>query len=131
MEFQFTDEQEQFREFVRRFFNDTTPTTEVRRIMESESGFDEVIWHRLASELSLTGISIPETYGGSGFGIVELGIAMEEMGRCLYPSPYLASCVLAAKALEFVASETQRSELLPAIAAGEQVATLALSLIHI
>ena len=125
MEFQFTDEQEQFREFVRRFFNDTTPTTEVRRIMESESGFDEGIWHRLASELSLTGISIPEAYGGSGFGIVELGIAMEEMGRCLYPSPYLASCVLAAKALEFVASETQRSELLPAIAAGEQVATLA------
>ena len=125
MEFQFTDEQEQFREFVRRFFNDTTPTTEVRRIMESESGFDEGIWHRLASELSLTGISIPEAYGGSGFGIVELGIAMEEMGRCLYPSPYLASCVLAAKALEFVASETQRSELLPAIAAGEQVTTLA------
>ena len=125
MEFQFTDEQEQFREFVRRFFNDTTPTTEVRRIMESQSGFDEGIWHRLASELSLTGISIPEAYGGSGFGIVELGIAMEEMGRCLYPSPYLASCVLAAKALEFVASETQRSELLPAIAAGEQVATLA------
>jgi alkylation response protein AidB-like acyl-CoA dehydrogenase len=125
MEFQFTDEQEQFREFVRRFFNDTTPTTEVRRIMESQSGFDEGIWHRLASELSLTGISIPEAYGGSGFGIVELGIAMEEMGRCLYPSPYLASCVLAAKALEFVASETQRSELLPAIAAGEQVTTLA------
>ncbi len=82
MEFQFTDEQEQFREFVRRFFNDTTPTTEVRRIMESQSGFDEGIWHRLASELSLTGISIPEAYGGSGFGIVELGIAMEEMGRC-------------------------------------------------
>ena len=125
MEFQFTDEQEQFREFVRRFFNDTTPTTEVRRIMESQSGFDEGIWHRLASELSLTGVSIPEAYGGSGFGIVELGIAMEEMGRCLYPSPYLASCVLAAKALEFVASETQRSELLPAIAAGDQVATLA------
>ena len=125
MEFQFTDEQEQFRECVRRFFNDTTPTTEVRRIMESQSGFDEGIWHRLASELSLTSISIPEAYGGSGFGIVELGIAMEEMGRCLYPSPYLASCVLAAKALEFVASETQRSELLPAIAAGEQVATLA------
>ena len=125
MEFHFTDEQEQFREFVRRFFNDTTPTTEVRRIMETESGFDESIWQRLATELSLTGISIPEAYGGSGFGTVELGIAMEEMGRCLYPSPFLASSVLAAKALEFVASENQKAELLPAIAAGEKIATLA------
>ncbi len=125
MEFQFTGEQEQFREFVRRFFNDTTPTTEVRRIMETESGFDESIWQRLANELSLTGISIPEAYGGSGFGTVELGIAMEEMGRCLYPSPFLASSVLAAKALEFVAGENQKAELLPAIAAGEKIATLA------
>jgi alkylation response protein AidB-like acyl-CoA dehydrogenase len=125
MQFHFTEEQEQFREFLRRFFKSTSPTTEVRRVMETDSGFDHDVWYRLSQELSLPGISIPESYGGSGFGVAELGIAAEEMGRALYPSPFFASCVLAAKALEHVGSEAQKLELLPAIASGEKIATLA------
>jgi len=126
LEFQFTEEQEQFREFVRRFFVDTTPTTEVRRIMETEAGFDAGVWRRLSEELSLTGLCIPEAYGGSGFGVTELGIAMEEMGRTLYPSPFFASAILAAKTIEYCASEDEKIRLLPAIASGEKIATLAL-----
>lgn len=126
MEFHFTDEQEQFREFVRRFFDDTTPTTEVRRIMETEAGFDAGVWRRLSEELSLTGLCIPEAYGGSGFGVTELGIAMEEMGRSLYPSPFFASAILAAKTIEYCASEDEKIRLLPTIASGEKIATLAL-----
>ena len=125
LEFHFTEEQEQFREFVRRFLNDTSPTTEVRRVMETEQGFDPGTWQRLSQELSLTGLIIPEAYGGAGFGNVELGIAMEEMGRALYPSPFFGSSVLAAKAIEYVASESEKSELLPSIAAGDKIAALA------
>ena len=125
MEFHFTEEQEQFREFVRRFLNDISPTTEVRRVMETEQGFDPGTWQRLSQELSLTGLVIPEAYGGAGFGNVELGIAMEEMGRALYPSPFLGSCVLAAKAIEYAGSESEKSELLPSIAAGDKIAALA------
>ena len=126
MRFDFTEEQEQFREFVRRFLTDTSPTTEVRRVMETAEGFDADVWHRLSRELSLPGLCIPEAYGGAGFGMVELGIAMEEMGRALYCSPFFASSVLAAKALETLASESEKIELLPGIAAGDTIATLAL-----
>ena len=94
--------------------------------METEAGFDAGVWRRLSEELSLTGLCIPEAYGGSGFGVTELGIAMEEMGRTLYPSPFFASAILAAKTIEYCASEDEKIRLLPAIASGEKIATLAL-----
>ena len=125
MDFHFTDEQEQFREFVHRFLNDVSPTTEVRRIMDTDVGFDASVWARVCNELYLTGISIPEKFGGSGFGVVELCIALEEMGHALFPSPFFSTAVLAAKSIEFVASEEQQAALLPQLAAGEKLATLA------
>ena len=96
MKFAFTDEQEQFRSILRRFLEDKSPATEVRRLMETDEGCDREVWRRLSGELGLTAIHIPETYGGQGFGYVELGIALEEMGRVLLCAPYFASTVLAA-----------------------------------
>lgn len=125
MQFAFTEEQEQFRDMVRRFLSDTSPTTEVRRLMETDSGFDIGIWQRLSQELGLTGLGIPEAYGGGGFGMVELCIAMEEMGRALLCAPFLSTSILATKAIEHVASEEQKARLLPALAAGNKIATLA------
>ena len=72
MEFAFTDEQDQFRAVVRRFLSDKSPTTEVRRLMDTADGYDPAVWRQLADDLALTGIHIPETYGGAGFGPVEL-----------------------------------------------------------
>jgi alkylation response protein AidB-like acyl-CoA dehydrogenase len=118
MQFAFSDEQEQFRAAVRRFLAQKSPTTEVRRLMATESGFDPAVWKALANDLALTGIAIPETYGGGGFSSVELGIAMEEQGRALLCAPFLSSCVLSASALVNGASESQKSELLPGIADG-------------
>src|SRR5262245_56767410 len=80
MEFAFTDEQDQFRDVVRRFLTDKSPTTQVRRLMESPDGFDPAVWRQLSADLALTGLDIPEAYGGAGFGPIELGIAMEEQG---------------------------------------------------
>ncbi len=127
MEFAFTDEQDQFRDFVRRFMSDKSPTTEVRRLMETPRGFDEAVWRQLAADLALTGIAIPEAYGGSGFGPVELGIAMEEQGRSLLCAPFFSSCVLAAGAILRAANEDQKALLLPRIASGELRAALAVT----
>ena len=79
MKFSFTDEQREFRSVLRRFFEDKSPTTEVRRLIETEGGFDSEVWRQLSEELGLTAVHIPEDYGGQGFGIGELAIAVEEM----------------------------------------------------
>ena len=70
MEFSFTDEQEAFRTVLRRFLEAKSPTTEVRRLMETEAGFDRAVWKQLSDDLGLPGIHIPEAYGGQGFGFV-------------------------------------------------------------
>jgi alkylation response protein AidB-like acyl-CoA dehydrogenase len=127
MRFGFTDEQEQFRAVLRRFLKDKSPATEVRRLMETEEGCDREVWRQLSRELGLTGIHIPESYGGQGFGAVELGIALEEMGRALLCAPYFASTVLAATAILNAGTEDQKRALLPDIASGETIATLAIA----
>ena len=127
MEFAFSDEQDQFRAVVRRFLSDKSPTAVVRRLMETADGFDKAVWRQLADDLALTGIHIPEIYGGAGFGSVELGIAMEEQGRALLCAPYFSSCVLAAGAIAHAATDQQKADLLPAIASGEIRAALAVT----
>ncbi len=125
MSFSFTDEQTEFRSVLRRFLADKSPSTEVRRLMQTEAGFDQDVWRQLSQELGLTAIHIPEAYGGQGFGFIELAIALEEMGRALLCAPYFSSTVLAATAILNAGEEAQKRNLLPAIAAGDCRATLA------
>ena len=125
MSFSFTDEQTEFRSILRRFLAEKSPSTEVRRLMETEAGYDEEVWRRLSQDLGLTAIHIPEDYGGQGFGFVELAIALEEMGRALLCAPYFSSIVLAATAIMNAGDEAQKRDLLPAIAAGDCRAALA------
>ena len=96
VQFAFTDEQEQFRSALRRFLNDKSPTTEVRRLMATAEGYNPDVWRQLSEELALPGIQIPEQYGGAGFGMVELCIVTEEQGRALLCAPYFSTTVLAA-----------------------------------
>ncbi len=125
MSFSFTDEQAEFRSVLRRFLAEKSPTTEVRRLMETEAGFDREVWRQLSQDLGLTALHIPEEYGGQGFGFVELAIAVEEMGRALLCAPYFSSIVLAATAIMNAGDEAQKRDLLPAIAAGDSRAALA------
>lgn len=127
IQFAFTEEQEQFREAVQRFLKDKSPTTQVRRLMETETGYDPAVWRSLSGDLALPGIHIPEEYGGAGFGMVELCIVTEEVGRALLCAPYFSTAVLAANAILNAGTEAQRKELLPAIANGSRLATLALT----
>jgi alkylation response protein AidB-like acyl-CoA dehydrogenase len=125
MAFAFTEEQREFRAVLRRFFAETSPPSAVRRAMETELGFDPALWRRMASELGLLGLHVPERYGGAGFGFVELGIVLEEMGRALVCAPYFSSVVLASTAILNAGAEDDRRRLLPALVGGETLATLA------
>jgi alkylation response protein AidB-like acyl-CoA dehydrogenase len=125
MQFSFTSEQTEFRSVLRRFFEDRSPPTVVRRLMETEAGWDRANWRELNQQLGLTAIHIPEAYGGQDFGFVELGIVLEEMGRALLCAPYFASTALAATAIMNAGTEAQKRALLAPIADGESVATLA------
>ena len=126
MDFAFSPEQEELRRTVRQFLDKTSPETEVRRLMATERGYDADAWHRMANELGLLGLVIPEEFGGAGAGFTELGLVVQEMGRALFCGPFLGTAVLAAAALLETADDAAQHRWLPAIAAGELIATLAI-----
>jgi alkylation response protein AidB-like acyl-CoA dehydrogenase len=123
--FAFSDEQEELRQTVRRFLEGKSPSAEVRRLMETADGNDPAVWKQMGQELGLQGLHIPEEYGGQGFTFVELAIVLEEMGRVLLCAPYFSSVVLAANAILNTGTDAQKAALLPGIASGETIATLA------
>jgi alkylation response protein AidB-like acyl-CoA dehydrogenase len=118
-------EQTDLRDSVRRFLADRAPMPRVRELMETPDGTDRTVWQQAGTQLGLQAIAIPEEYGGAGFGFAEQAIVLEEFGAALYGGPYLASAVLAATALLSAADERARRDLLPGIASGRTVATLA------
>jgi alkylation response protein AidB-like acyl-CoA dehydrogenase len=71
MKFSFSSEQEEFRSNLRRFLANRSPTTEVRRLMETDDGYERDGWRSINAELGLTAVRIPEAYGGYGFGFGE------------------------------------------------------------
>ncbi len=125
MYFSFTDEQEEFRSVLRRFLTEKSSPIEVRRLMETDEGYDKVVWQQLSKELGLTALAIPEEFGGSGFGVTELAIANEEMGRALLCAPYFSSAVLATTAILRAATKEQKTRWLPGLASGDSIATFA------
>ncbi len=125
MNFAFSEEQEALRETVRKFMEEKSPSAEVRRLMDTTDGYDTAVWRQMGQEMGLQGLHIPEAYGGQGFTFVELGIVLEEMGRVLVCSPYFSTVCLGANAILNAGTEAQKQALLPAIAGGEQIATLA------
>lgn len=125
MNFAFSEEQEQLRDFVRSFLADKSSEEAVREQMDTEQGYDEAVWNQMAEQMGLQALAIPEEYGGQGYGFVEQVVVLEEMGRALLCAPYFSSCVLAANAILHSGDESAKSELLPGIASGETRATLA------
>ena len=125
MNFAFSEEQDQLREFVRSFLEDKSSEEAVREQMATEQGYDEAVWGQMAEQLGLQSLIIPEEYGGQGFGYVELIVVMEEMGRSLLPAPFFSTVVLAANTLIHSGDDDAKAAILPGIASGETIATLA------
>src|ERR1700732_214162 len=118
-------EQQELRESVHRFLAERAPLTKVRELMETADGTDPDVWRQASAQLGLPGIAVPEEYGGAGFSFAEQAIVLEELGAALFTGPYLASAVLAAGALLASDDTEAKKDLLPGIAAGATVATLA------
>ena len=125
MNFAFSEEQEELRRITRQFLESKSPETEVRRLMETTEGYDPKVWSQMANELGLQSLVIPEEFGGQGFTYVELTVVLEEMGRALLCAPYYATVVLAANTLIHSGDEAAKKDLLPGIASGETIATVA------
>jgi alkylation response protein AidB-like acyl-CoA dehydrogenase len=123
--FAFSEEQEELRRTVRSFLEQKSPEAEVRRLMETEEGYDTAVWKQMGEQLGLQGLAIPEEFGGSGYSYVELIVVLEEMGRRLLAAPYFSTVVLAGNALLHSGDDAAKKELLPGIASGETIATLA------
>ncbi len=125
MNFAFTDEQEQLREFVRSFLEEKSPESAVREQMDTEQGFDPDVWAQMSEQMGLPALTIPEAYGGQGFTRIEQVVVLEEMGRSLLCAPYFSSAVMAANTLMLCADEAAKEAHLPGIASGETRGTLA------
>lgn len=125
MNFDFSDEQKQLRDEARRYLAEKCPPKAVRAVLEGSAPYDRELWQGLAG-MGFLGIAIPEQYGGTGAGYLELCIVAEEIGRALAPVPFASTVYLAAEALMLAGSEEQKQRWLPRIAAGEAIGTLAL-----
>ena len=125
MNFAFTDEQEQLREFVNSFLEEKSPEAAVREQMDTEQGFDPGVWAQMSEQMGLPALTIPEAYGGQGFTRVEQLVVLEEMGRALLCAPFFSSAVMAANTLLLCADEAAKHAHLPGIASGETRGTLA------
>lgn len=120
-----TEEQDLIRTTARQFLEERCGVDKVRELMMSDDAFDPVLWKEMA-EMGWTGLIIPTEHGGSGLSPVELGVLLEEMGRLATPGPFFASAVLATNAIEETAEESEQTDLLTQLAAGETIATLAI-----
>src|SRR6476660_5647934 len=125
MSMTFSSEQNELRSSVRRFLEQKSSSAEVRRLMETTEGYDPSVWSQMAEQLGLQGLAIPEEYGGSGYSFIELIVVLEEMGRALLCAPYFSSVVLAGQTLLNSGDDAAKKDLLPGIASGETIATLA------
>jgi alkylation response protein AidB-like acyl-CoA dehydrogenase len=122
-----TEEQTMLRDSARTFLAENAPVAQLRALRDAHDdlGYARPLWQRFA-EMGYTGILVPEAHGGTGLGMVEAGIVMEEIGRHLTASPFLASGIVAVNAIRAAGSAEQQAVLLPALASGERIATLAI-----
>lgn len=125
MYFRFTEEQEMIREMAREFLAKECSRELIHRMAEDERGYTPELWEKMA-ELGWMGLSLPEQYGGQG-DFLDLSLILEEMGRSCLPGPFFSTVVLGGSTLLEAASEEQKRELLPDLACGRLLLTLALT----
>jgi len=126
MDLDFTEEQDMLRNSARDFLSTECDKAMVRTIEESEEGYSAEIWGKMA-ELGWQGLMIPEQYDGMGMGFFDLVVVFEEIGRNILPSPYFATAVLGSPPIAEAGSEELKKEILPRVATGEAILTMALT----
>jgi alkylation response protein AidB-like acyl-CoA dehydrogenase len=122
MDLDFTEEQQMLRDTVRGLCAEHAPIEVVRKMEDDPIGYPAPLWKALG-ELGVTGLTIPEAYGGGGQSGLEAMIVYEELGRALAPAPHFVSAVLSAGVLARAGTEAQKRERLPKLARGEALFT--------
>ena len=120
------DELATLRDTLRRLLTRESTQADVRRTMAEPAGCDPALWQQLA-EMGIPGLLVPAELGGAGAGPIELEAVMEEVGAVLLCSPLVSSMVLAVTALTTSGDAQAQRRLLPDIAAGACIATLAIT----
>ncbi|MCU1460576.1 MAG: acyl-CoA dehydrogenase [Acidimicrobiales bacterium] len=124
MDFTFDDGQAAVRELAEQIFQGRATVERVKAVEAGEDRFDRELWVDLA-KAELLGLCLPEAYGGSGLGLVELCLVLEQQGRVVAPVPVLATVTAAMAVAEF-GTDDQQAEWLPRVARGDAVLTSAL-----
>ena len=121
-----TFEQQLLRDNAREYVQHTTPVNHLRRIRDQQvrEGFSREVWAQMA-EFGWIASHIPEAYGGMGLGYTELAIVLEECGRTLVPTPFVSSALLGAGVVLQGGDEEHKRALLPAVASGKHLLSLA------
>ena len=118
--------QQMLKNSARAFLEAECPDTYVREMEEDERGYTPELWQKMADQGWL-GLILPEQYGGVGLTFLDLAILLEEMGRAMLPGPFFSTAVMAGMTILDAGSESQKQELLPRIAEGQLILTLALT----
>ena len=126
MNFGFSEEQEMLRDATRRFLDNECPSSFVRKMMEDDSAHATEMWKKVA-EQGWPAILIDEAHGGVGGSFLDMVVILEEMGRSLLPGPFLATALLGTPAILAGGSDEQKNAILPGVAAGETILSLALA----
>jgi len=126
MDLGFSEEQEMLRKTARDFLETECPTSLVKEMAEDEQGYTSELWSKMA-ELGWMGLALPEEYDGMGMSFLDLAVLLEEMGRACLPGPFFSTVVLGGLTILEAGNEEQKKELLPKIAAGETILTMALT----
>ena len=117
MDFNFSDDQNSIRELAHQIFTDRSSDEFLLAFARTGDTYDETLWQTLA-EQGLLGVAVPESAGGTGFGLIELCLVLEEQGRRVAPVPLYASLVLGGLPIAEYGSEAQQQQFLPALADG-------------
>ncbi|MBL7210078.1 MAG: acyl-CoA/acyl-ACP dehydrogenase, partial [Dehalococcoidia bacterium] len=126
MDYGLSEQQEMLKKTSRDFLAAECPKNLVRQMVSDERGYPLELWQKMA-QLGWMGLAFPEEYGGSGGSFLDLAVLLEEMGRACLPGPFFSTVIMAGMTILEIGNETQRHELLPQIAEGKLIITLALN----
>ena len=126
MEFALSSDQILLQDSIRSILARASSIDAVRQVAAKGFAWDATAW-RVASELGIPAILVPEAHGGLGLSLLDMALAAEELGRAVAPVPFLGSCVLAPLALLYAGTPEQQSRWLPSIASGECVVGVAIA----
>ena len=126
LDLRLTESEEMLKKTALDFVRRDAPKEVIQDLQESDTGYTDELWRKVV-EMGWPGLIIPEKYGGFGNSLTSAGVLFEALGTGPLPGPYFSSGILSGLIILEAGTEEQKQRILPAIAKGEQILTLALT----